>query len=248
MYIVAIGEVGAVVPAAALFAPQRRRAIRRPTVRMLAVRQSSASRARPSLSRASSSCQAGSRTASARVRPARSRNSPTSCHISRDRSQRPSCTRASAGPVAPVAPSATRGTRWRRCARSRSVVAHRQPGARAEHEPFEQRVAGEPVRAVDARACDLARREQARASSSGRRDRSPRRPSRSARPARPACGRARDRAGAPARVRDQRKPRVHEVRVQLLERQVDRAARSAPTSRTIARATRSRGARSPAGS
>ena len=53
---------------------------------------------------------------------------------------------------------------------------HRRARPAAEHEPFEQRVAGQPVRAMDAGAGDLTGREQARQRSCGRRDRSRRHP------------------------------------------------------------------------
>ena len=177
----------------------------------------------------------GSSTASAAQSPSRSRNRPTCRHIR-------SCDFATVGDRR--APSAGSIARSRdrvelddlaaRPAIAPAVVAHRPPGARAEHQPLEQRVAGQPVGAVHAGARDLAGGEQARRSTSARRDRSPRRPSRSAPPARPGSrSRARSRPARAARLRDQRKPLVHERRGRDAPATGRPARRCARVSRTM---------------
>ena len=123
---------------------------------------------------------------------------------------------------------------------------HRSARTRAEHQPFEQRVAGEPIRAVHARARDLAGGEQpghrraaveigldaAHHVVRGRPDRN--------QIAREIEARLQARRG------DRRKSPMHLVGVQMAKAQKDRS-RVRWDSSTMLRETTSRGARSAAG-
>ena len=131
-------------------------------------------------------------------------------------------------------------------ARARTRTSPRRRGA--EDQPLEQRVAGQAVGAVHAGAGDLAGREQARhrrASLEVGLD-----------AAHHVVRRRADRhaiagqveAGVAARRGNQRKPGVHGRGIEVLQREEHAARRSAPSRARCARDTRSRGARSPAGS
>ena len=130
---------------------------------------------------------------------------------------------------------------------SRGAPTIAAPGARAEHQALEQRIAGETIRAVHARARDLAGREQAghrRAAVEIGLDASHQvvrgRPDRKqvAREIEP---------GFQARRGDHRKAPVHLVGVEMPQAQEDRTRACARDSSTMLRETTSRGARSPAG-
>ena len=107
--------------------------------------------------------------------------------------------------------------------------------ARTEHEPFEQRIAREAVRAVHAGARRFSRGEQPR----------DRRPAVEVRDDashdvmrggtdRNSIGREIE-AGLPARRRDQRKALAHERRMQMRERQIHRLSRALSLARDTAR-------------
>ena len=164
--IVALGKVLAEVTAAALFAPQRRardQAARRSA--RLKRRQASALLGRQRRGRRH---RRASRCRTAVCKPSRVRNSPADRHIrSRTSSdgQRAGdvLVRWLDGSAATQAGFATESAADPACSAAASGrLLHRRRRARAEHQPFEQRVAREPVRAVDAGAGDLAGREQSR--------------------------------------------------------------------------------------
>ena len=146
-----------------------------------------------------------------------------------------------------VARSARPGSAVERAADA-IVAAHRLRRARTEHQALEQRVAGQPVGAVNAGAGDLAGREQPR----------DRRASvqigldathdvvRGGADGNPVAWRDRVRPrGTPARSSGTGAARSRDRDAPSSDRP---ARRCAATSRTIARETRSRDARSPAGS
>ena len=120
-------------------------------------------------------------------------------------------------------------------------------GAGAEHQPLEQRVAGQPVRAVHAGAGDLAGREESRQRGAA--------PLVGVDAAHDVVRRGPDRnriareieADAPAHLGDRRKPPRARNRRRDAPASGRRDRRSARSSRTMLRATTSRGARSPPG-
>ena len=134
------------------------RAISQPTVTMLVTRRSIGSHAREHVAAAMAArhpaFEIGDARSSARMR---SRSRPTARHIDRARRARQGTASAIAAAAATTGPTSgvSKGTRGRR-------ARHRRGRPGAEHEPLEQRVAGQPVGPVHAGACHLASGEQCR--------------------------------------------------------------------------------------
>ena len=127
------------------------------TVTMLARRHPSWSSTGSAASRSSSAACCSCSRLSASCRLERSRNSPTDFHIS-SRISASFIVRASAA-VRPRRSAPSPEHRRRQFGVTRRP-GHRAARARAEHQAFEQRIAGEAVRAVHARARHLARGKQ----------------------------------------------------------------------------------------
>ncbi len=152
-------------------------------------------------------------------RPSASRSSPA---------QPPERGRGCSGQGASARPGLGRGARGR----ARGSAQCRERGAAAEHEALGERVRGEPVRAVQARAGALAHGVAGRAARSARRGRSPRRPSCSGRRAPRAPGRARGRCPTSASAAAMLGKRRHVHRAQVeADRAARRCAQLAPRSR-----------------
>ena len=221
------------MPAARLFAAQRGprdepadRGERRCVAPRLVELLRSAARERRRASRE----QADARSTSA------SRTSPSPIRGSRGLA----CRRCQTGALAVgVCRSRARCPSHRRCGGS-SIACRR---ARAKHEPLEQRIAGQTIRAVHAGAGHFARGIQARAASCAPRRRFRRRPSCSARPVRPESrSRARSRPADSARGGDRRKS-LHAPSRDRDAAATDRRGRRCARFRGRSRATRDRATR-----